>query len=1090
MKEGLLMSSLNDSQKNDAGTKLIRSEEKFNKLFEYSPVGMAMIKHETGEFIEVNQALLQWTGYTKEEFLNLSFWDITPPEYQDQEQQQMVDLESNGRFGPNEKEYIRKDGSKFPIRLKGFMIEDVDGTKLVWGIIEDISNEYRRIFENLQDAYMQFDLSYKLIMVNQGTVKMFGYTTKDEMIGKNLEDLFADHSKINSIKDDLIRRQSLSNCICECVRKDGTSLWISFNVQHIKDNKNNTVSMEGVIRDITERIAADRKIKEESVKLKALIESTDDMVWVVDPVEFGLMTFNHALSHYFKVGRDLNIKKGMRPEDLLPDEYAAEWRRMYGRVLTQGAHKVEYKTSTGNNILELSFYPVKIENELIGISVMGQNITERKQNEINLLATNENLNKIMNNSMFGVVTIGKDKRIRWANPSAVTMMGLKDSADVVGKKCTEYFCPNHEDTCPILDIGETVDNSERKIKRFDGTELSIIKSVTEIEIDGESLLLETFIDITERKKIEIDLMNSKDRFIKAQEMGRFGHWSYNTQTQKFIGSKVTFQIYGFDDLDTVSFDEVINCVSKDDVARVTEKFYKLINDGERFDEQFEIYPKGSENAILIRDIADLYVDKDGVKIIDGVVQDISEFKKLENKVFETSKQNQRILDNLQDSYFQTDLTGVFTLVNPKAAIMYGYQSVEDLIGVKAVELYENAGAFSDMVTKLKTNELLTDYVCKGRRKDNTTFWVSMNVQYVKDASGETVGTEGLVRDISERVDLEEAIKNQRDNLILINKKLAESESKFKTMLETIPAGLFLTGNNHKDIEYLSNYFTEMLGYTLDDLPTLEQWYEKAYPDPQYRKKVLNDTTDNLVKSLNDPAYKTEMKSDVACKDGSVKHILWRGLMLGNQWLGCGFDLSEMSEANLKLAERLHQSVIAISKIGEMRDVYTAGHQRRVQQLSCEIARAIGLPEETIMNISYGALIHDIGKIYIASDILNKPGKISNLEYQIIQTHVEHGYTTVKEIDFPAEIPTMIYQHHERLDGTGYPQGLSGDDIIIESRILAVADVVEAMTSHRPYRPALGIDIALAEIQEFKGTKYDTQVVDICVDLFNTGYTLD
>ncbi|MBN2876241.1 MAG: PAS domain S-box protein, partial [Bacilli bacterium] len=247
------MNNLDGDRKIDAGIKLNRSEEKFNKLFEYSPFGMAMIKHATGEFIEVNQALLQWTGYTKEEFLNLSFWDITPPEYQYQEKQQMLDLEAKGRFGPNDKEYIRKDGSRFPIRIKGFTIEDVDGTKLVWGIIEDISNEYERILESLQDAYIQFDLAYHLIMVNKGAVKMFGYTTKDEMIGMKLHDFFVDHSIFNRIKEDLETSHKLSNCICECLRKNGTSLWISFNAQHIKDKNDKTVSMEGLMRDTTER---------------------------------------------------------------------------------------------------------------------------------------------------------------------------------------------------------------------------------------------------------------------------------------------------------------------------------------------------------------------------------------------------------------------------------------------------------------------------------------------------------------------------------------------------------------------------------------------------------------------------------------------------------------------------------------------------------------------------------------------------------------------------------------------------------------------------------------------------------------------
>ncbi len=135
------------------------------------------------------------------------------------------------------------------------------------------------------------------------------------------------------------------------------------------------------------------------------------------------------------------------------------------------------------------------------------------------------------------------------------------------------------------------------------------------------------------------------------------------------------------------------------------------------------------------------------------------------------------------------------------------------------------------------------------------------------------------------------------------------------------------------------------------------------------------------------------------------------------------------------------------------------------------------------------MVYDIGKIYIASDILNKPGKITNLEYQMLQTHAEYSYKIAQEMDLPEVILTMILQHHERLDGTGYPNKLKGNEIILESRILAVADVVEAMTSHRPYRAALGIDAALQEIESGKGTKYDARVADICISLFrNEGFS--
>lgn len=194
------------------------------------------------------------------------------------------------------------------------------------------------------------------------------------------------------------------------------------------------------------------------------------------------------------------------------------------------------------------------------------------------------------------------------------------------------------------------------------------------------------------------------------------------------------------------------------------------------------------------------------------------------------------------------------------------------------------------------------------------------------------------------------------------------------------------------------------------------------------------------------------------------------------------------EKNLKdnftrLMSQLQHSINAISKISEYKDPFTAGHQKRVQALSMKIAEAMNLDENVIRNISFGALIHDVGKLYIASDILNKPSELSDLEYQLVQTHVTNGYTIASEIDFPAEVTTMILQHHERLDGTGYPNQLSGSEIILESRILSVADVVEAMCAHRPYRPGHSIDNALNEIMQYRGIKFDEVVVDVCVELF-------
>jgi HD-GYP domain-containing protein (c-di-GMP phosphodiesterase class II) len=180
---------------------------------------------------------------------------------------------------------------------------------------------------------------------------------------------------------------------------------------------------------------------------------------------------------------------------------------------------------------------------------------------------------------------------------------------------------------------------------------------------------------------------------------------------------------------------------------------------------------------------------------------------------------------------------------------------------------------------------------------------------------------------------------------------------------------------------------------------------------------------------------------------------------------------------------LEATVGAIANTVEMRDPYTSGHQQRVGRLAVAMAREMALSEHRIQGLYLAGIIHDVGKINIPAEILNKPGKLSKLEYQLIQGHAEAGYDIVKGVDFPWSIADMVRQHHERLDGSGYPQGLVGEAILPEARILAVADVVESMMSHRPYRAALGIDAALAEIENGKGRLFDPAAVDACITLF-------
>ncbi|TXT25028.1 MAG: hypothetical protein FD134_1272 [Gallionellaceae bacterium] len=233
-------------------------------------------------------------------------------------------------------------------------------------------------------------------------------------------------------------------------------------------------------------------------------------------------------------------------------------------------------------------------------------------------------------------------------------------------------------------------------------------------------------------------------------------------------------------------------------------------------------------------------------------------------------------------------------------------------------------------------------------------------------------------------------------------------------------------------------------------------------------------------------YSGEVKAFVASEVALLEEMA-DDLAFGVRTLNVRRERDLALEQGQRHFARLHKSmedtVQAIANMVEMRDPYTAGHQGRVAGLAAAIARQMGLPEDRIHGIHLAGVVHDLGKIQVPAEILSKPGKISSIEHSLIKAHPQAGFDILKDIEFPWPIAQMVLQHHERLDGSGYPQGLKGEQIILEARILNVADVVEAISSHRPYRPGLGVDAALEEITRQCGTHYDAAVVNACLALF-------
>jgi PAS domain S-box-containing protein/putative nucleotidyltransferase with HDIG domain len=325
---------------------------------------------------------------------------------------------------------------------------------------------------------------------------------------------------------------------------------------------------------------------------------------------------------------------------------------------------------------------------------------------------------------------------------------------------------------------------------------------------------------------------------------------------------------------------------------------------------------------------------------------------------------------------------------------------------------------------------------------------------------------------------------ERENLM---KSLEESKERFRNLLETTSDWIWETDREGR-YTYSSPHVLNLLGYL---------------PEEIVHATFANFATADLATALRASFAQllAEKKAfsgfEIPClaKNGQIVVLEYNAVPIFDEegsltgYRGIARDITERKTA-MEVLKRsrddlhasLEETVSSLASTAEKRDPYTAGHQQRVERLACAIAREQGFPEERIEGLHIAALLHDIGKITLPSEYLAKPTRLSKEEKALFKCHPEVGYKILKNIQFPWPVAEIVYQHHEHLDGSGYPRGLTDEDILLEAKILTVADVVEAMSSHRPYRPSLGIPTALDEIRSGRGTRYHAPSVDACLDL--------
>jgi PAS domain S-box-containing protein/putative nucleotidyltransferase with HDIG domain len=457
-------------------------------------------------------------------------------------------------------------------------------------------------------------------------------------------------------------------------------------------------------------------------------------------------------------------------------------------------------------------------------------------------------------------------------------------------------------------------------------------------------------------------------------------------------------------------------------------------------------------------------------------EDYAKRIEIEGELKRSEERLKLIFEFAPDALYLNDLKGNFVDGNKAAEELTGYKK-EELIGKNFLKMkllsFDQVPKAAALLAKNALRKATGPDEFIMQRRDGTHVSVEIRTFPVKIEN--QILALGIARDITERKKAEEELRRSQ-------KSLAEAQR------------IGRMGNWDFDLVKnelrWSDEIYRIFGLKPQEFgATYEAFLSSVHPDERelvdlsYKNAVKNKTPYDIIHRIVRP-------------DGEVRHVHEKSEDIYDETgkairsIGTVQDITErrlaedeLKESFEKLRKALGGIIQTTSTMVEARDPYTAGHQRRVTDLARAIATEMGLTKDQIEGIRTAGVIHDIGKIVVPAEILSKPSRLSNAEFEIIKTHPQVAHEILKEIDFPWPIAQIVLQHHERMDGSGYPLGISGKELLMEARVIAVADVVEAMATHRPYRPAQGIDKSLEEISKGSGKLYDPEVVDACLKLF-------
>lgn len=999
--------------------------------------------------------------------------------------------------------------------------------------------QYHLLFETMPVGVVCQDAAGRIVGANPAAGRILGLT-QDQMLGNASYNPRWRAIRLDSngfSRDELPAMISLKTGkpVADAVigvfnPRDVRYHWVRINsVPLFKPGEDKPYQVYSTLVDITEDVLTNRALEHINTSITSTLENISDIVFLIDG-DCCVVYANAAAKGQYKLIVGSEMHEGMNILDPMAAERKQFWSQVIQRGLS-GEHATleqHYRTPAGEVDLTFSADPIVSETGAVaGLSFFGRNITANLR-AVETLRKQEKLFRMLflcngavvrasgevdmlQNVCRAMVEVGEYRLVRagYIQQDAAEHVRYVACAGEDGGYTAAGATHVGEGNDPVLEtirtgkiyVCQDVSHDpvmavwrEEAVSRGYGSYVALplisdgavigmleiyIAAPNSLDADEVSLLeglagnlaygITSLREREQRMRVEDSLRQSEERYRTILAWMHDVYYEMDAEGNLTSVNEAACRQMGYLREELVGLNYKA-CTPADEMHRVAEIYSRVLQTGEPVYEVplFGLRKDGTKRYFE-GSILPLRGESGEIAGLRVIGCDVTELK-LTQKELATKTS---LLEIAIDAMVTHTIDGVFSYLNENICAMLGYTREELLrINVKDLFVPEDAEVLrSRSIEAQEKGE--TNFNAALLHKDGSVIPVEIHARIAE--IGGTRYYLSVVKDITQQ------LKSQQI--------LEESEKRYRRLVDNAPDIIFRYRLKPKyEFEYINPSVEKILGYAPEDLiEHPELFKEIIYPEDYhiFEEKVGGNTPCDHSLALRwrhkdggiiwlelicVPVY--DHNGELVAIEGITRNITDRKKYE-----------DELQEALDDISATLEGTIDALARMSELRDPYTAGHQRKVTQLALAIADELGLSSEHKQALRVAGLLHDIGKVYVPSEILSKSGELSPLELNLVKAHVQAGYEIIKSIRFPWPICSIVQQHHERLDGSGYPQGLSGEQITLEARILAVADVVEAMMSHRPYRAALGIDQALEEIIRNKGMLYDEKVVDACVTLF-------